>query len=219
MDKWLAWASEIEDAARAKGPCERIGDDDWSVNHAAYVVPNSRPFLGRLLYLASKRAQTCGAVKLSDSQVADLKLWEVFLDAATEGISTNCLVFRWPTRTVRVDSCPQGMGGYGLQSGIAWRLLLPPDWIGRGSLNCLKFLSALVGVWVEHQVGEPWVEDNVLASLSRGQLIRDRLDCPIEFRGRVPPPSGHCADHGTAHDQPRVDALFAMVPGQRKFGR
>lgn len=80
------------------------------LNHAAYVVPNSRPFLGRLCW-ASKRAQTCGSVKLSDSQVADLKLWEVILDAAAKGISIKCLVFRWQTWTVCVDSCPQGMGG------------------------------------------------------------------------------------------------------------
>ncbi len=84
------------------------------------------------------------------------------MDAAAEGISINRLVFRWPTRIVSVDACPQGMGGYGLQSGVAWRMLLSPDWIGRGSLNCLEFLAALVGVWVEHQVGGPWAKDEVL---------------------------------------------------------
>jgi hypothetical protein len=90
-----------------------------------------------------------------------LKLWEAFVDAAANGVSKNRLVFRWLSRIVRVDACPQGIGGYGLQSGIAWRLLLPPDWIGRGSFNCLEFLAALVGVWVEHQVGELWAKDKV----------------------------------------------------------
>ena len=91
--------------------------------------------------------------QVTTSQVEDLALWERFVDAAAQGISINRLVFRWPTRVVRVDACPQGMGGYGLQSGVAWRLLLPPDWIGRGSLNCLEFLAALVGIWVEHKHG------------------------------------------------------------------
>jgi hypothetical protein len=130
------------------------------LNHAACVVPNSRPFLRRLYRASEHRA--CGSVRLSNSQVEDLKLWEAFVDAAAEGILINRLVFRWPSRIVRVDACPQGMGGYSLQRGVAWRLLLPLDWIGRGSLNCLAFLAALVGVWVEHQVGGPWTEDEVL---------------------------------------------------------
>ncbi len=151
------------------------------------MVPNSRPFLGRL-YRASERARACGSVKLSDSQVEDLKLWESFVDAAAEGISINRLVFRWPTRIVRVDACPQGMGGYGLQSGVAWRMLLSPDLIGRGSLNCLEFLAALVGVWVKHQVGGPWAEDEVLlcqgdSSSASGWITRSSFgdECPLHL--------------------------------------
>ena len=89
------------------------------------------------------------------------------MDATANGVSINRLVFRWLSRIVRVDASPQGIGDYGLQSGIAWRLLLPPDWIGRGSFNCLKFLAALVGVWVEHQAGELWAKDKV--HLCRGE--------------------------------------------------
>jgi hypothetical protein len=80
------------------------------------------------------------------------------------------------------------MGGYGLQSGVAWRLLLPPDWIGRGSLNCLEFLAALVGVWVEHQVGGPWAEDEVLlcqgdSSSASGWITRSSFgdECPLHL--------------------------------------
>ncbi len=132
------------------------------LNHAAYVVPNSRPFLGGL-YMASKRARACGSVRLSDSQVEELKLCEAIVDAAAEGNSIPRLVFRWPSSwIVRVDACPQGMGGYGLQSGVAWRLLLPPYRIGRGSLNFLEFLAALVDMWVEHQIGGRWAENEVL---------------------------------------------------------
>ncbi len=193
-DKHMNWVNELRwlrflpgRRAHAKELETTIG----RLNHAAYMVPNSRPFLGQL-YRAIERAQACGSVKLSDSQVADLLLWEVFLDAAAKGISINRLVFRWPTLIVRVGVCPQGMGGYGLQSGIAWRLLLPPDWIGRGALNCLEFLAALVRIWVEHQIGEPRVEDNVVlcqgdSSSATGWIARSSFgdECPLHLaRGR-----------------------------------
>ena len=189
-DKRVAWVGELRRLRSLPGRRAHSKELETTIgrlNHAAYVVPNSRPFLGRL-YRASERAQACGSVKLSDSQVADLQLWEVFLDAAAKGISINRLVFRWPTRIVRVDACPQGMGGYGLQSGVAWRLLLPPDWIGRGSLNCLEFLAALVGIWVEHQFGEHWVEDDVIlcqgdSSSATGWIARSSFgdECPLHL--------------------------------------
>ena len=190
IDKRRAWVNELQRLRMLPGRRAHAKELETTIgrlNHAAYVVPNSRPFLGRL-YRASERAQTCGSVKLSDSQIADLELWEVFLDAAAKGILINRLVFRWPTRIVRVDACPQGMGGYGLQSGVAWHLLLPPDWIGRGSLKCLEFLAALVGVWMEHQFGGPWVEDDVLlcqgdSSSATGWIARSSFGdkCPLHL--------------------------------------
>jgi hypothetical protein len=174
-DKRHAWVEELRRLAKLPGRRANAKEFETTIgrlNHAAYVVPNARPFLGRL-YRASERAQECGSVRLSNSQVEDLKLWTAFVDAAAEKISINRLVFRWPSRIVRVDACPHGMGGYGLQSEVAWRLLLPPDWIGRGSLNCLEFLAALVGVWVEHQVGGRGRRTR--SSFARG-TARRRLD-------------------------------------------
>ena len=37
------------------------------------------------------------------------------------------------------------------------------DLIGRGSLNLLEFIAALVGVVVEHQLGSAWQDCNVLS--------------------------------------------------------
>jgi hypothetical protein len=103
-------------------------------------------------------------------------------------VSINRLVARWPTRIVRVDACPQGIGGYGLQSGVAWRLRLEPDLIGRGSLNSLVFLAALVGVWVEHELGSPVGEDDVLlrqgdSSSATGWLAKSSFgdECPLQL--------------------------------------
>jgi hypothetical protein len=69
-------------------------------------------------------------------QLEDLELWRKFLRKAADGISIK-LVCRWPTRIVRVDACPQGMGGYSLESGIAWRYLLLESLLGRATLNSL----------------------------------------------------------------------------------
>jgi hypothetical protein len=153
----------------------------------------------------------CGSVRLSITQVKDLKLWEAFVDTAASGISINRLVFRWPSRIIRVDACPQGIGGYGLQSGIAWRLLLPPDWIG--SLNCLKFLAVLVGVWVEHPVGGPWVEDEVLLyqgdSLSAsGWISRSSFgdECPLHL-ATARTMAKYISDHSLQH-------LLQWFPGK-----
>ena len=111
-DKRLAWVSELQRLAKLPGRranAKKLETTIGQLNHAAYVVPNSRPFLGRM-HRASKHARGCGSVRLSDSQVEDLKLWEAFLDAAAERISINRLAFRWPSRIVCIDACPQGMG-------------------------------------------------------------------------------------------------------------
>ncbi len=83
---------------------------------------------------------------------------------------------------------PRKRGGNGLQSGIAWQLLQSPEWIRRGSLNCLKFLAALLGVWVEHQVGGSWAEDEVLlcqrdSSWKSGWIPRSSFgdECPLHL--------------------------------------
>ncbi|KAI2494812.1 hypothetical protein MHU86_19707 [Fragilaria crotonensis] len=131
------------------------------LSHAAYVVPYSRHFMGRL-YKACERSKRSGKTRLTNPQRDDLSLWRSFLRRAAQGISINRLVCRWPTRIVRVDACPQGIGGYGLQSGIAWRYQLPEDLAGRATLNTLEFLAAFVGMVVEFREGK-----KVVASLGR----------------------------------------------------
>ena len=61
-------------------------------------------------------------MRLTQAQWDNVALWQRFLDVALNGVLINMLVARWPTRIVCVDACPQGMGGYSLQSSVAWRL-------------------------------------------------------------------------------------------------
>jgi hypothetical protein len=133
------------------------------LNHAAVVVPLSRHFTGRL-YQALGRAKAAGRVLLNENQTQDLQLWLKFLDAGARGISINRLVCRWPTRVIRVDACPQGIGGYCLSSGIAWRYQLPEDLLGRASLNALEFLAAYIGAKVEVNHGPRWTPEDTMLS-------------------------------------------------------
>jgi hypothetical protein len=61
------------------------------------------------------------------------------------------------------------MGGYWLQSGIAWRFQLPESLLGRATLNALEFLAALVGVLVEFGCGVEWTDADVI--LSQGDSV------------------------------------------------
>ena len=80
------------------------------------------------------------------------------------------------------------MGGYGLQSGVAWRIHLEPDLIGRGSLNALEFLAALIGIWVENELGPALGFDDVLlcqgdSSSATGWIAKSSFgdECPLHL--------------------------------------
>lgn len=107
--KQLAWKTSIEqllarrrDSVPAKVLEQLMGR---RLNHAAFVVPFSRQFIGRL-YQALSRAQAVGKVLLNESQIIDPVLWLRFLDAGAKGISINRIICRWPTRMIRVNACP-----------------------------------------------------------------------------------------------------------------
>jgi hypothetical protein len=64
------------------------------LNHAGFVIPLSRHFLGRLQqaqYAAEKR---CTGVKLTTPQCDDLILWKTLLRQAHDGISLNQLTYQ-----------------------------------------------------------------------------------------------------------------------------
>jgi hypothetical protein len=56
------------------------------------------------------------------------------------------------------------MGGYCLQSSIAWRFQLPEALLGRATLNALEFLAAFVGVLVEFSCEAEWTDADVILS-------------------------------------------------------
>jgi hypothetical protein len=126
QDKFKAWTGSVDDILhrhKSSIPAKDLETLMGRLNHASYVIPYARHFTGRL-YKACKRARRSGSARLTRMQLEDLELWRKFLQKAADGISIKKLVCRWPTRIVRVDACPQGTGGYCLESGIAWIYLL-----------------------------------------------------------------------------------------------
>ena len=104
-EKAEKWSQSIDELLRKRRHPVRSKDLATllgRLNNAAYVVPFSRHFTGRL-YKASRRSETKGSIILSGPQLDDLVLWKRFLWRASKGISINRLVCRYPTRIVRVD--------------------------------------------------------------------------------------------------------------------
>jgi hypothetical protein len=190
QDKFKMWTKSVEDILRRhKSPIpeKELETLMGRLSHASYGIPYARHLTGRL-YKACERTRRNGSARLTRMQLEDLELWRKFLRKAADGISINKLVCRWPTRIVRVDACPQGMGGYCLESGIAWRYLLPESLLGRATLNSLEFLAAFVGLLVEHGAGRKWSNADVMLSqgdsrLVAGLLVKSTFDnnCPIHL--------------------------------------
>jgi hypothetical protein len=109
---------------------------------------------------------------------------ETFLQDTAEGISINCLVCRWPTQIVRVDACPEGMGGYCLQSATTWMFQLPESLLDRATLNALEFLAAFVGVLIEFSCGAEWADADVI--LSQGDSLRGKRAGILKFQRQLP---------------------------------
>jgi hypothetical protein len=54
-----------------------------------------------------------------------LKLWKKFLSQGAEGTSLNLLSCQKPTVLAIANACPEGMGGFNMNTGKAWRMKFP----------------------------------------------------------------------------------------------
>jgi hypothetical protein len=147
QDKFKMWTKLVEDILRRHRlpiPAKELETLMGRLSHASYVIPNARHFTGRL-YKACERARRNESARLTRMQLEDLERWRKFLPKAADGISINKLVCRWPTRIVRVDACPQGMGGYCLKNSIAWRYTPPQSVAGEGYAELAGIPGSLRG--------------------------------------------------------------------------
>jgi len=151
-DKTNAWLSDLEAVIRRRR-CT-IGDLETLVgrlNHAAFVIPLARHFIGRLWEVLESKDHKGAHVRIDQLTLMDLHLWETLLRRAHQGISMNLLTTRQPTRLCFSDSCPVGLGGWNTR-GRAWRVRIPEECVlfgQQGINNLLEFLAMAVNVRLE----------------------------------------------------------------------
>ena len=121
------------------------------LNHAGYIIPLARHFLGRLQVRLKVRRPKKQEFTLTQQELDDLRLWtDTFLPKARRGISLNTMTIRRPSQIVWSDSCPFGMGGVHL-AGRAWRFAIPSDCALFGddtANNLLEFLAMVANIWL-----------------------------------------------------------------------
>ncbi|NER25730.1 MAG: hypothetical protein F6J96_34575 [Symploca sp. SIO1C2] len=160
-DKYRAWKADLEDTIQRGGDTVHgLESLIGRLNHASYLIPLSRHFLNELRRRVdpSKR-RSREKIRLSRSEIEDLKLWIDFLQVARSGISLNLLTVRNPSALAWSDSCPYGLGGYTLR-GWAWRIRIPktsPIYGLNSANNVLEFLGMAVSIllMIEETKGEP----------------------------------------------------------------
>ena len=153
-DKFEAWMGELNSMRQST----RVNRKELEqllgrLNHAAYVMPIARHFLGRIREAVGPttgRRLRGSTTELSEAVRSDLKLWEDLLVHASRGLSMNLLVTRQPNMICWSDACPLGIGGYNLR-GRAWRIRIPkssPVQGHSGVNNLLEFMGMVVNVWI-----------------------------------------------------------------------
>ena len=149
-DKHTAWTQEIRNILRSASQNRRIRHKDLEkllgrLQHAASILSEGNHFLNRLR-TAELRARAHGATRLTAETRHDLALWQTLLSRAHKGIDLNLLVLRSPDHIVRTDACEEGLGGFSLTTGRAWRWTIPKDAQNTKSINYLEFLACITGI-------------------------------------------------------------------------
>jgi len=78
----------------------------------------------------------------------DFNLFKIFIENANKGINMNLCTYRCPTIAYRVDTCPQGLGGFSYR-GRAWRFRIPTHLHLRANLNFLEFIASTIRPWID----------------------------------------------------------------------
>jgi hypothetical protein len=123
------------------------------LQHTASMLLKSNHFLNRIR-TAEMRAKPHGSTRLPVEVRKDPEYWLALLDRANLGIDMNLLVSRLPDLIIRTDACEEGLGGFSLTTGRAWRYKIPEDAIKSKLINYLKFLACIAGIMVLLYDGE-----------------------------------------------------------------
>jgi hypothetical protein len=159
-DKYNSWRMDIEKIlTKKKASHEEIETLIGRLNHASNILPIARYFLNRIRLSITPSATQPNSyhmkkhtIWLPKPALSDLALFqETFLPKMYKGISLNLITYRRPTHILFSDACPKGMGGYSVNTGLAWRWKIPPDLVESVALrnNLLEFMAALTTIWIE----------------------------------------------------------------------
>ena len=178
--KQIAWKDSIRSVLGRKRVDQKTLDTIVGrLNHIGYVIPQARHFLSRLRSLL-KMARKRNWVSITQVHKDDLRLWIKFIDQAASGVNINLISLRQPTHILRSDACEHGIGGYGLESGVAWRFEIPLNLRGRFSINLLEHIAAHVAILVEDHYNDipplSCVLSQVDSTSSNGWLYKSNFD-------------------------------------------
>jgi hypothetical protein len=197
-DKYIAWLREVTAFIKARyiswSSCESL---IGKLDHSILGMPLARFFLRRIRSFhyawkdeynikeklkwdqqetvpttkyVTKRPPPFYTKKIPPAVQADIRVFVPLLKQSHEGISLNLLVHRKPTHALHADSCPEGMGGFSVGSGKAWRVRLDPAAYAlafegtsaeptdetqdtKTTNNLYEFIGIVVSVWMEDNDG------------------------------------------------------------------
>ena len=98
-------------------------------------------FMNSMYALEMKACNSDHNVRISKNAKEDAALHIQFLKQAEAGINMNILVYRKPNYITIRDACEHGLGGFHVNSGIAWTYEIPTHLWGRAHINLLEFLT------------------------------------------------------------------------------
>jgi hypothetical protein len=85
---------------------------------------------------------------ISPPVLEDLILCKEFLTWTKNGTSIYLISLSSPSIHLRSDVCKYGLGSYNIYSGVAWRLQILPEYIGRAHINTLEFFASIISIWL-----------------------------------------------------------------------
>ena len=141
--KVIGWSASLRTLISQRyGTLKQLEQLDGRLNHACYIIPGARHFMGRVRAAhARARKDPRRMAWFTGAELKDFELWIELLAYAGRGMSMNLLTFRHPTHRFRSDACLFAVGGYDLVTGRAWRWVIPQSLLGRASMNSLEFLG------------------------------------------------------------------------------
>jgi hypothetical protein len=164
IHKFQAWDNQVTAIITAKTVAfKELESILGRLENVAIIIKMFGHFLNNIRNMQIKASKHQHNQKLSKNAIAEFQLSRKFLALAHEGVSMNKIVFRTPTRIYIGDASEHGLGGLCVQSGAAWRILIPEHLRGRAHINLLEFLIQIVTIWVDIESGNVKPLDCLLA--------------------------------------------------------